>query len=142
MDEAEDRVMARPFASFFNRSRLEENEMLEAAIVLGVIYYLALLALPGIELQIFVGGMVTLIGLLGGGSAGIVYHLVLGRALTRLGENTRGWLWSPVSRHCALDERGRREVLPWFRAGAVGFFLCLAGISMVAVALVRAVFTS
>jgi hypothetical protein len=76
----------------------------------------------------------------GGGGAGIVYHLALRRALARLGASTRGWLWSPVPCHRLLDEQGRGQVLPWFRLGAAGFFVCLAGIGMVAVALVKATF--
>jgi hypothetical protein len=39
-----------------------------------------------------------------------------------------------------LDDQGRGEVLPWFRLGAAGFFVCLAGIGMVAVAAIKAAF--
>jgi hypothetical protein len=113
--------------------------MFEATVAGALLLYLLLLALPGIELQIMAGALLTLAGLVGGGGAGIVYHLALRDALVRLGADTRGWLWSPVSRHRELDERGRRQVLPWFRLGAAGFFLCLAGIGMVAVAILRAV---
>jgi len=112
--------------------------MLEAAIACAVLAYLLLLALPGIELAVLLGTALTLAGLVGGGAAGIVYHLELRRALVRLGASTRGWLLSPVSRHAGLDERARRRVLPWFRVGAAGFFVCLAGIGMVVVALLRA----
>ncbi len=111
--------------------------MFEAALALGLLFYLLLLALPGIELQLLAGGFLTVVGLLGGGSAGAIYHLALHRELARLGASTRGWLWSPVSLHPLLDDRGRHRVLPWFRAGAAGFFLCLAGIGMVAVAAAR-----
>ena len=114
--------------------------MFEAAIACVLLLYLLLHAVLGIEWQFLVGAGMALAGLLGGGGAGIVYHLVLRRALARLGASTRGWLWSPVSHHRLLDERGRGEVLPWFRIGAAGFFLCLAGIGMVAVAVVRATF--
>jgi hypothetical protein len=31
-------------------------------------------------------------------------------------------------------------VLPWFRVGAAGFFLCVAGLGMVAVAVLRTAF--
>jgi hypothetical protein len=110
-------------------------EILVASSVLG---YLVLLTLPGIELQFVLGGWTTLVGLVGGGAAGIVYHLALRRALDRMGVGTRGWLWSPVSRHGLLDERGRRDVLPWFRAGAAGFVICLAGIGWIVAAVVRA----
>jgi hypothetical protein len=112
--------------------------MVEAGVAFLVLSYLLLLALPGIEWQLAIGAALTLTGLVGGGSAGIVYHWLLRRALVRLGESTRGWVWAPVSRHIVLDQRGRREVLPYFRVGAAGFFVCLAGIGVFAVALLRA----
>jgi hypothetical protein len=80
------------------------------------------------------------VGLVGGGGAGLVYHLALREALSRTKRGARGWLWSPVSRHGDLDEVGRRKVLPWFRLGAAGFLLCIAGIGMVGVAAIRAWF--
>jgi hypothetical protein len=113
--------------------------MFEAAVALALLFYLLLLALPGIEMQVLLGVFLALAGLVGGGSAGIIYHLALRAALGRVGASTRGWLWSPVSRHHLLDERGQRQVLPWFRVGAAGFLVCLAGIGMVAVAILRAV---
>ncbi|HJX53606.1 MAG TPA: hypothetical protein VJ801_12640 [Polyangia bacterium] len=111
--------------------------MFETFFVFGLVAYLFLLAVPGAMWQLSLGALVALVGLVGGGGAGIVYHLALRRTLVRLGSYARGWLWSPVSLHRLLDERGRREVLPWFRVGAVGFFLCLAGIGMVAVAIFK-----
>ena len=114
--------------------------MLEAAIATVVLLYLILLGLLGIEWQFAAGAALALVGLVGGGGAGMVYHLALHRALVRLGANTRGWLWSPVACHHLLDEQGRAKVLPWFRAGAAGFVVCLAGIAMVAVAAVKAAF--
>jgi len=112
--------------------------VIETGIAVLVLLFLLLLALPGIGWQLAIGTALVAIGLGGGGFAGIVYHHLLRRSLVRLGESTRGWLWTPVSRHAALDEHGRRKVLPWFRAGAAGFLLCLAGIAMLAVALLRA----
>lgn len=111
--------------------------MLEAAAALALLGYLVLLALPSIELQVGLGAALTLIGLLGGGGAGLVYHLELHQALVRLGASTRGWLLSPVARHGLLDEQGQRRVLPWFRIGAVGFFVCLAGIGLIVAAVLR-----
>ena len=112
--------------------------MLEAFVVLGLLAYLCLLAVPGPILQLLLGALLALVGLVGGGGAGIVYHLALRRSLVRLGAEVRGWLWSPVSRHHLLDEQGRQEVLPWFRLGAAGFFVCLAGIGMMLAALLKA----
>ncbi|MBN2575103.1 MAG: hypothetical protein JXP73_11120 [Deltaproteobacteria bacterium] len=115
--------------------------MVEAAVACGLLLYLLLLALPSIELQVVTGVAVTLVGLVGGGGAGLIYHLALRSALLRLGARTEGWLWSPVSRHGELDEQARRKVLPWFRLGAAGFFACMAGIGMIVVAVLRAALT-
>ncbi len=112
--------------------------MLEAAIALAVLGLLLLLALPGIELQLVLGISLTLVGLVGGGGAGIIYHIKLREALLRLGCGTRGWLLKPVSRHGLLDETAKRQVLPWFRLGAAGFVICVAGIGMVVIAVLRA----
>jgi hypothetical protein len=103
-----------------------------------VFFYLLLLAMPGIPWQFVLGAAAALVGLVGGGAAGIVYHLALHKALLRMKVRTNGWLWSPVSRHADLDDVGRRAVLPWFRLGAAGFVLCVAGIGMLAVAVLRA----
>jgi hypothetical protein len=112
----------------------------EVLVACGLLSYLLLLALPGIAWQFIAGTALGLVGLLGGGGAGVVYHLMLRKALTRLGILTQRWLWSPVACHRLLDEQGRHEVLPWFRVGAAGFLLCLAGIGMVAVAVVKSAF--
>ena len=117
------------------------SAMLEATVGCALLAYLLLLAVPGIELQVALGTVLTLAGLVGGGGAGIVYHLALRKALVRLGAGTRGWLWSPASRHGLLDEQARRRVLPWFRIGAAGFFVCLAGTGMIAAALLRVAVT-
>ena len=116
--------------------------MFEAAIATAVLLYLLLLAVLGVEWQLVIGSGLTLVGLVGGGGAGIVFHVALRKALARVGASTRGWLWSPVSCHRHLDEEGRGQVLPWFRTGAAGFFVCLAGIAMVAIAIARAVLAS
>ena len=116
--------------------------MLEFLVVFGLLAYLCLLAVLGPILLLSLGALSTLVGLVGGGGAGIAYHLALRQSLVRLGSPVRGWLWSPVSRHHLLDEQGRQKVLPWFRVGAAGFFLCLAGIGMVVAALLKAALAS
>jgi hypothetical protein len=114
--------------------------VVEATLATVVLLYLLLLGVLGVEWQFMAGAALALVGLVGGGGAGVVYHLALRKALGRLGASRRGWLWSPVSCHRLLDEPGRAQVLPWFRVGAAGFFVCLAGIGMVAVAAVKAAF--
>jgi hypothetical protein len=114
--------------------------MFEAALAGTLLCYLLLLGMPGIAWQFWAGSLATALGLAGGGMAGVVYHLALYRELMRLHAETRGWLWSPVAHHEALDEPGKRRVLPWFRLGAAGFVVCIAGIGMVVVAVLRSAF--
>jgi hypothetical protein len=116
--------------------------MIEILFAILVVALLALLALPGPESQMILGWVLLGLGLLGGGGAGLVYHAVLRAALRRLGQDTRGWLWKPVSLHRHLDQASRRRVLPWFRLGAVGFFLCLTGIALIVAAVMRAAILS
>lgn len=111
--------------------------MFEAALAGALLCYLLLLGVPGIVWQLWAGTLTTAVGLAGGGMAGLVYHLALRRELMRLHADTRGWLWSPVAHHEALDASGKRRVLPWFRLGAAGFVVCIAGIGMVVVAVLR-----
>jgi hypothetical protein len=115
-----------------------DRTVFELAIALGILGYSLLLLVPPIEWQMQGGACVALFGLFAGGGAGIVYHVALRKALVRLGACTRGWVWSPVACHRLLDDRGRRDVLRWFRLGAMGFVVCLAGLGLCAAATVRA----
>ena len=54
--------------------------MFEAAIASVLLLYLILLGVLGVEWQCVAGAALTLVGLVGGGGAGIVYHLALRRA--------------------------------------------------------------
>ena len=56
--------------------------MFEAALACALLFYLLMLALPGIEWQFLAGGVLTFAGLVGGGGAGIVSHLALRKALS------------------------------------------------------------
>jgi hypothetical protein len=53
-----------------------------------------------------------------------VYHLRLREAVAPL---PHGWWWTPTAHHGRLDAAGRRRVMPWFVAGAVGCGLAIAG---------------
>lgn len=37
--------------------------------------------------------------------------------------------------HARLDEAGRQRVLPWFYAGAAGFFVTIVGMALIALGL-------
>jgi hypothetical protein len=76
--------------------------------------------------------VVTGVGLLFGVSTGLWYHVVLARVLLRARAFTPRWWLRPASLHERLDEAGRRCVMPWFYAGAVGFVVTVVGLAFFA----------
>jgi len=72
------------------------------------------------------GAALTGVGFVLGVPAGVVYHVLLYRALSRRDVLARGWIWRPIEQHPLLlpDERG--PVLGFCYAGGLGFgVLCL-----------------
>jgi len=114
--------------------------MIEIAVALGVALVLLVVAAgggnPHADLLLYSGAGVLAAGLLVGVAAGIVYHVALYRALLPLGILRPGWWWRPTSLHEHLAPAPRRRVMPWFYAGAAGFFVALAGCAVVLVAIV------
>jgi hypothetical protein len=105
------------------------------SLVLGVV---AAAVLPPAWL-VLAGAGVTAAGLTFGVATGFWYHVALAHALAPSKALTRGWWLSPVPLHRRLDDRGRRRVLPWFYAGAVGFVVTLAGMALIALGLAASV---
>jgi hypothetical protein len=114
--------------------------MVEIAAVFGVALVLLVVAAggdyPHADLLLGAGAGVLALGLIVGVAAGVVYHVVLFRALSPLGVLRPGWWWRPTSLHVHLSSTLRRRVLPWFYAGAAGFFVALAGCAVVLAAIV------
>jgi hypothetical protein len=75
------------------------------------------------------------LGMIGGVPAGLAYHFLLFRAMSRSGAAPNGWWWHPTAMHERLPEAARRSIMPWFRAGAAGFLLALVGCALVVAAL-------
>lgn len=71
-------------------------------------------------------------GLLFGVPMGFWYHVVLAKALFAAKAHTPRWWLRPVALHERLDEAGRRRVMPWFYAGAVGFVVTVVGLALFA----------
>jgi hypothetical protein len=80
------------------------------------------------------GAVATGVGLLFGVPTGFWYHVVLARAVAASAYTPELWL-RPVSLHDRLDEPGRRRVMPWFYAGAVGFVVTVAGLGLLTLGL-------
>jgi hypothetical protein len=80
------------------------------------------------------GGLACLVlGTLGSLVTGVGYHVALYRALRPTGVLQPGWWWSPARLHPHLSAKERRQVLPWFYAGAASFVLVVLGALVFAV---------
>lgn len=66
-------------------------------------------------------------GLAIGLPAGLGYHVLLARALAAGNIDAKRWWLRPTSFHDALAPAALRRVTPWFRVGAAGFLIAVAG---------------
>jgi hypothetical protein len=107
----------------------------EFLIVLAVALGLLAMAILPWSWLLVVGAVTTGAGLAFGVATGLWYHIALARALARMKALTPRWWLRPVPLHARLDEAGRRRVLPWFYAGAAGFFVTVAGMALIALSL-------
>lgn len=76
----------------------------------------------------------TVAGLALGVPTGFWYHIALARSIRPA--PPRWWL-RPVSLHARLDPAGRRRVMPWFYAGAIGFMITVFGLVLVGMSIWR-----
>ncbi len=95
----------------------------EVLVVAGCLVTLVLCALPPL-LGIWVGAALAGGSLVFGMLAGLAYHVRLYGALAPM---ARGWWWNPTRQHVRLDRGQRRQVMPWFLAGALGFVGAMVG---------------
>lgn len=107
--------------------------MLELAVAAAIAVVLIVSAAGegAVRLLFAAGGAAVALGLAAGIPAGVGYHVALHRALAALGAVERGWWWRPTSYHARLPAAARAVVMPWFRAGAAGFAVTLAGCALV-----------
>ena len=86
-----------------------------------------------------VGTVTTAVGLAFGVATGFWYHVALARALSAVKALTPRWWLRPVPLHERLDVAGRQRVLPWFYAGAAGFFVTVVGMALIALGIASSV---
>lgn len=103
------------------------GRVLEIAIVLvGVLAFgLAGVLTPGLLATAGLG--ILALGLAIGVPTGVWYHVVLYRIVSARASVARRWWLSPARLHPHLTAADWRRITPWYRAGGVGFALCLAG---------------
>lgn len=104
---------------------------------------LALLGATGIvlvvppETLVVTGFWVAAGGLAFGVPTGLVYHLMLRRALLHAGCLPARWWWQPTALHPSIPSSERWHVLAWCGAGATGFAVSLLGCVVVAIGAIR-----
>jgi len=115
--------------------------MLESLLVIGVVGVLVLLGTLTVSLSlqalVMTGLSVVAAGFVLGVPAGALYHVALYRCLQARGEVPAGFVWHPTRYHAVLSPEERRRVLPWFRAGALGFGLIILGCAIFALGFLR-----
>src|SRR5262245_3604046 len=84
---------------------------------------------------LFAGALTTGAGLAFGVATGLWYHIALARVLAPMNALTPRWWLRPVPLHDRLDATGRQRVLPWFYAGAAGFLVTVAGMTLIALSI-------
>ena len=81
------------------------------------------------------GGCIILAGLALGVPTGFYYHLLLRQKLKKLGPLPKGWWVFPIKHHAVLAEEDLGSFQPWFKLGAIGFFISIGGCAMVVLGL-------
>src|SRR5690349_6655244 len=104
--------------------RMYHGRVLELLVVVGVLAALigsaVVVALVPWTALFVIGLWSTAAGLALGVPTGFWYHVALARSLR---PTPPKWWLRPVSLPAKLDAAGRRRVMPWFYAGAVGFVI-------------------
>ncbi len=105
--------------------------MLELLIVVALVAGVVVAAVIPWSSLLVLGAVTTAAGLAFGVTTGLWYHIALARALSAASALTPRWWLRPVPLHERLDAAGRRVVMPWFYAGAVGFVVTVVGIALI-----------
>ena len=116
--------------------------MIEAALVAGIVLALFIVTHGGTLVQwhllLGTGAAAVALCLAAGVVAGLLYHLLLYRALSPLGLLRKGWIWHPTLYHSRLPAHRRRGVMFWFYCGVSFMFATLGGCLLVLAGLVAA----
>lgn len=108
--------------------------MFELALVVGLVVVLFALSLTFVlpwELTMQLGAAFVVLGGLLGVPTGVVYHVLLHRALAPRGDLERGWIWNPFRFHARLRDEERGRVMAFAYAGGVGFAVLAVGLGLV-----------
>ena len=114
--------------------------MIEGFIVLGIgvvfwAVYWSVSAAP--EMVLMSGLRLVGFGFAFGVPTGLLYHVFLYHALRSADALPRGWWIRPTGLHHLIPPSDRFRVLGWCYAGALGFFVIVIGLPMVAIGAFR-----
>lgn len=73
------------------------------------------------------GTLLCAAGMALGVPTGVVYHVLLYRALRPRDALDKDWLWNPIEHNARLTEPERKRVLPWAIVGGAGFGVIMLG---------------
>ncbi len=113
--------------------------MVELLIVVSLALGVVLVVVTPWPSLLLAGAVTTAAGLAFGIATGFWYHVALARALSPMKALTPRWWLRPVPLHARLDDGGRQRVLPWFYAGAAGFFVTVVGMALIALGIASSV---
>jgi hypothetical protein len=113
--------------------------VLELLIVLALTMGVVAVAVVPWSWLLLIGAVTTAAGLAFGVTTGLWYHIALARALSPANGLTPRWWLRPVPLHQRLDTVGRQRVLPWFYAGAAGFFVTVVGTALIALGIAASI---
>lgn len=115
--------------------------MREVLIALGIFALLGavpfLIGMATWQGLVIAGGVLLALGMLIGVPCGVVYHVLLHRALAPKGRLVRNWIWRPIAQHVHLESgRERLVVLAWCYVAAGGWGLSMLGCVLLGIAAV------
>lgn len=113
-------------------------EILLALVAAAALLALGAVALVPWEPLMTAGVWMSIVGLVMGVPPGVVYHVLLYRALRARGPVDRRWIWKPFEFHARIDRVELRAIVVWAWAGAAGFVIIVLGFVAVVAAMISA----
>ena len=116
--------------------------MIELAVVGGLLALFASAAAAAFvpwDVLLDAGYWLCGVGFALGVPTGVVYHVLLYRALKPRDELPHGWIWRPLELNDRLRPGERRRVLAWAWIGGAGFGVIVLGFVAIALSIVSVV---
>ena len=99
--------------------------VLSAVLTVGTLGLMTTMLTPRLMTEL--GFWILTVGLIFGVPAGLWYHIVLYRTLSRRMTLPPKWWITPIGLHPQLEREDMARINPWFTLGGIGFVLSLVG---------------